>query len=299
MNNLKKIAVILNPHDERNIEVERALLLAENNGVKVDLIALLHHAEYKLIERIRSEVNFKSKIESSTLEKINAKIEPLRARGIDISARVEWCDHISVATYDLLVREKYDLLIKSPHTSSVLKKIVSTPTDWAIMRSSPCPVWLVKPDSQFDGAIVAAVDVGVDDAKVNAIANQVVHQANYLAHFFGRQLHVINTFPAIPAAAHLQFVSIYENEYLEEIRDEREKVLNKILDPFDIPPTHRHIFTGETDQVIYDYIKQHSTSLLVMGSSAREGLAGLMTGNTAERILNRIECDLLVIRTRH
>ena len=297
MKNLSKILVVLNPFDDTNIEVDHALKIASQNKASIELVAFRHHSEHEILQRLNLEHDVKGRLATETLEKINKKISPLKEQGVDISARVEWCEHVALAIIEMIKTENYDLLIKAPNPTSVLKNIVTTPTDWNILRSCPCPVWFAKPDTQLGHNVIAAIDISDDSPAAGEIASQVIHQANYLSHLFGSQLHVVNAFPVMPAAAHLQFVSIYENEYLKTVQNEHEQGLEKLLEPFDVPDNYRHVIAGEADQVLVDFMKHNPASILVIGTAAREGMAGLLTGNTAERILSRVECDILVVKT--
>ena len=44
------------------------------------------------------------------------------------------------------------------------------------------------------------------------------------------------------------------------------------------------------------FVKKEEVDLLVMGSVGRAGLAGVVVGNTAEKILRQVACSILVIK---
>ncbi len=48
--------------------------------------------------------------------------------------------------------------------------------------------------------------------------------------------------------------------------------------------------------VIPEFVNKNGVDLIVMGTVARAGAAGLMVGNTAERILNSIQCSVLALK---
>jgi hypothetical protein len=52
----------------------------------------------------------------------------------------------------------------------------------------------------------------------------------------------------------------------------------------------------EAHRVIPRHARQSGVDLVVMGTVARRGLAGLITGNTAERLLHGLSCSLLAIK---
>ncbi|MEQ1895543.1 MAG: universal stress protein [Planctomycetota bacterium] len=45
-------------------------------------------------------------------------------------------------------------------------------------------------------------------------------------------------------------------------------------------------------------VERVGAGLLVMGSVSRGGITGLLLGNTAERLLDRVSCSLLTIKPR-
>jgi nucleotide-binding universal stress UspA family protein len=61
----------------------------------------------------------------------------------------------------------------------------------------------------------------------------------------------------------------------------------------DIPANRIHLVKGQADLVIPRLAKRHAVDLVVMGTIGRSGIPGLLIGNTAERLLNRLECSWL------
>ena len=53
---------------------------------------------------------------------------------------------------------------------------------------------------------------------------------------------------------------------------------------------------GEAATVIPRFVNNHGIDLMVMGTLARSGIAGLFIGNTAEKILNSVHCSVLALK---
>lgn len=47
---------------------------------------------------------------------------------------------------------------------------------------------------------------------------------------------------------------------------------------------------------IPELVKEHQIDLVMMGTVGRTGIPGFLMGNTAEMILNRIDCSVLAIK---
>jgi nucleotide-binding universal stress UspA family protein len=53
---------------------------------------------------------------------------------------------------------------------------------------------------------------------------------------------------------------------------------------------------GRPDVVIPEFVVGEGVDLVVMGSVARSGLAGVLIGNTAERLLRKLPCSVIAIK---
>ncbi|NNE00474.1 MAG: universal stress protein [Pirellulaceae bacterium] len=87
-------------------------------------------------------------------------------------------------------------------------------------------------------------------------------------------------------------------EYEREDREYRQKLLDKFLDQHDCDQSAEnvHVVKGRTADVVSDFVRDNAVDLVVMGTVARAGLAGLLMGNTSENILDRINCSVLAIK---
>ena len=57
-----------------------------------------------------------------------------------------------------------------------------------------------------------------------------------------------------------------------------------------------HLIQGTVPEGISAFILQNGVDLVVMGTVARSGVTGMIMGNTAETILNHVECSVLAIK---
>ena len=53
---------------------------------------------------------------------------------------------------------------------------------------------------------------------------------------------------------------------------------------------------GEVAEVIPAYVEEHEIDLVVMGTVARTGIAGLVMGNTAERVLPQLHGSVAAVK---
>jgi nucleotide-binding universal stress UspA family protein len=76
--------------------------------------------------------------------------------------------------------------------------------------------------------------------------------------------------------------------------------LDGLLKNFDmsIDDDRVHLLHGEPGELIPKFVHERDADLVVMGTVGRSGVAGLLTGNTAEQILTRLECSVLAIKPK-
>ncbi|CSB52471.1 universal stress protein family 1 [Vibrio cholerae] len=57
-----------------------------------------------------------------------------------------------------------------------------------------------------------------------------------------------------------------------------------------------HHLHGKPDELIPEWVTQENIDILVMGTLARTGISGFVIGNTAENIVQSIECSLVALK---
>ncbi len=88
----------------------------------------------------------------------------------------------------------------------------------------------------------------------------------------------------------------------EEMEKNNHDQVASLLDKFlqkheaNIREDNVHLVKGEVPVVISEFARSNDVDLVVMGTVARSCVAGMLMGNTAEQILNDIECSVLALK---
>ena len=74
--------------------------------------------------------------------------------------------------------------------------------------------------------------------------------------------------------------------------------LDALLADYRLEPDKQrvHLAKGEAGEVIPRLAREREADLVVMGTVARTGIPGFFMGNTAERILSRVDCSVLAVK---
>lgn len=213
-----------------------------------------------------------------------------------------------------VLRKGHDLVIKAPENPKWLERLFGS-DDMHLLRKCPCPVWLVKAASSLSyKRILAAVDVDTDhpaaDLAIRHRLNvQVLEMAASLALSDFAELHVAHAWHAIGESAmrgpFLAQPDSEVSEYVAQVRKLHQQELNKLLDEVvgrsnpeagKFLNPQKHLVKGSPHQEIPALAERLGVDLVVMGTVGRAGVPGLFIGNTAEAILEQIECSVLAVK---
>jgi universal stress protein E len=224
---------------------------------------------------------------SPEIAPLNDLLEKARAEGIeaelDISPEKSW-----LAITQKVLEGEIDLVVvgKRSHTMGHLRKIGSV--SMKLLRKCPCPVLAVKDDlSHGLRNIVAATDLLQCGERIASLAVE-------LARDWGGRARLVHAFQ-IPLDVQMEDTS---DDY---IRETCQSSLASMKEPLGTDAENQDLVTFHVGpypptQAVMAAADRFNADLVVMGSVGRGGVPGLLIGNTAERLLGRLDCSLLVVK---
>ena len=187
-----------------------------------------------------------------------------------------------------------------------------------LLRKCPCPVWLIKPHaSRSYKRILAAVDVDdfypPQELKTRHLLNvQILEMAASLALAESAELHVVHAWESVSdMVSGFVFSSDMPRERLadkiEQERRQQQQLLDELIrnikitshaarDILDYLNPLTHLLQGSARREIPALARRLAVDCIVMGTVARTGIRGFIMGNTAETILEQIDCSVLAIK---
>ena len=165
-----------------------------------------------------------------------------------------------------------------------------------LLRKSPCPVWLMTPLIERKQSILAAVDPDPLRPIQELLNDDVLTLAVSLAAVESAALHIVHAW-YVPGSAGAGISISDQHAYREQTLAQHRANLNALLERHQLPDdTVVHFLEGRPDMVIRQVVRRRNITTIVMGTVARSGIAGLIIGNTAERILKRVDCSVLAVK---
>ena len=91
-------------------------------------------------------------------------------------------------------------------------------------------------------------------------------------------------------------VALPMNEFADAIRTDHTEAVERLCKAHGIQPDRIHVEEGSTRAALMALTEQLRADAVVMGAISRSGLKGLFLGNTAEGVLDRLPCDLVIVK---
>jgi len=211
-----------------------------------------------------------------------------------------------------VVAHDIDVVVKAAERPvSRVRRLIGS-TDQHLIRKCPCRLWLVR-GSGGGGPIVAAVDVdeavASEPATLHGLNERILKTAVMAAATDGVDVRLLHVWDA-PAESLLRMWAETSDDD-REVRGYLDSIKHALGDALDGLAARASteaaaldadmrvdsmLVRGEPREVIPDAVASLDAGVLVLGTVARIGIAGFIIGNTAEDVLNAVECDLLAVK---
>jgi nucleotide-binding universal stress UspA family protein len=200
-----------------------------------------------------------------------------------------------------VLRSGHDLLMRSHARDAAAA--TSQPfgaVDMELLRKCPCPVFLVRHGSgDQHPQIVAAVNASTEEASERALNVKIAEMTLRIAELEGGVPILLQAWA--PFAERM--VRSHSSDdafaaYVEDVRQRTAGDLRQLAQSIGGPLSGAQIVhrRGEPEAVIPEFVVAQGIDLVVMGTVARGGIAGLLIGNTAERVLRKLPCSVLAVK---
>jgi universal stress protein E len=298
----KRILVVVDPTASFHPSIERAAWLARHMPASIELFISDYAPQ---VADPRSHGAAANDARAAVVERHRRRLEqlaqPLRSGRlcVDIDVRL---DH---PLHDSIVRKAQesaaDFVVKDTHYHSALKRSIFSNTDWNLIRNCAATLWLVKPRPPGQRpCFVAAVDPLHERDKPAELDHRIVKTAKALAEALGGELHVFHAFDLTAAIAistdAMTPIALPINELADVMRADHTEAVADLCKEHGVPPERTHTHQGGTRQLLLTLTEQLRADAVVMGAVSRSGLKGLFIGNTAEDVLDRLHCDLVIVK---
>jgi len=123
--------------------------------------------------------------------------------------------------------------------------------------------------------------------------------AKDLAWRYGANLHIVHVMVTFSAPVHEAYVPIqYDADFVEKVTEAaRKSIEERYADQLKQKQSYTaNLLSGYPATEIIEFVKEKGIQLLVMGSHGLTGLAHVLFGSTADRVVRKAPCSVLTVR---
>lgn len=297
-----RILAVVDPTSAAQPAVSVAAAIARRTAWEVELFVCIHDTSipgarwYGAAER-----------EAITRQLLEHQLGFLRElakslRDVKVLTKAAWDAPLHEGIVREVLRREPTLVMKDTHYHSPLTRALFTNTDWHLIRDCPAPLWLSRGAGLSERPLVlACVDPMHEHDKPAALDTRILDHTRRFAEALGGQVHAVHCYEtgraigaagafAVPAAA------ITLQELATEIRESHAARFGQLMSAHGIPAEHAHLVEGPAAEQLPLLARDLHADLVVMGAVARSRLQQAILGSTAERVLDRLPCDVLVVK---
>ncbi len=301
MKSFQNILVVMSGKDHGTMAVARAAELARQNSAKLTLVDVVEPLPPVMDVPGSDAERRHNALVSEKLANLDLVAVPLRGEGIVVTYLV-----LQGSPAERIVAEVFkrgcDLVIKTAEEPDGLLRRLFGTTGLRLLRNCPCPVWIIKAakESRFE-KVLAAVDprpVGQDRDPQNI---KILQLATAIAENDGSELHVVHVFPYRTGTDALEPGEAAESQVKDGRRETlalQKSMLHELIAPYQKAGQidQVHFLQGNPGNEIAKLTESLHVELLVMGSVGRTSMRDFLIGNTAERVLDQVDCSVLTIK---
>lgn len=291
---LERLLVATDFSETARSGLDWALEVARTHDAAIDLVhALL--VPNRATDFVPSPPDFSESLQEAAAGRLTEVTEEVRQQGVEINSELR----LGVASQVILQAASdlnSDLIVVGTRGLAGLKHLLLGSTAERVVQHSPCPVLTVHPGDidqhRRIRTILIPADFSEDAGSIHKAAMTLLGQPSSDAKIV--LLHVYHlpyeytAYGAIPTSL----------DYFKDVQGAAEERLSGLAAPLRDKGMKVETLAkeGYPPEVIIDEAERAGADLIAMGTHGRSGLAHLLLGSTAERVVQSARCPVLTVR---
>lgn len=295
------LVAVGDPNRRQHMAINKAAAIARRCHAKLTLLhtfAFPYPVQAKSVLSSRQVLDLTIAAHSKRLEEL---ARPLRQEGLSVHCAVEWDfpPHEAIVRY--VLKHRPDLVVAESHRHGKLSRWLLSNTDWELIRACPAPLWFVKtPSLKAKPSLLAAVDPLHAHAKPARLDDTILELGRYVAQLLDAELSMVHAYeePVVYASGTLlepirvPLAPQRARAYVAQIK----RLLAALAKRHRIAASGALLAQGDPSYVLPTLAARQSAQAVIMGAVSRRGAARAFIGNTAEKVLDHLNCDVIVIK---
>jgi len=265
---MQRVFAVIDPERFVQPAFERAEWIAARNGALLHLYCCLGEEGVAA-----DDPAAKFAIERATrwLERLTSEAGEYKlTTEIEVEWNANWRERIAEAAAEAGA----DMIIKTVSRHSGLGRRLKATADWTVLRNARCPVLLI--------------DAGRPPQPKKVLAAVKLEPGSETYEVLNQEVIALSRTISAALEAELDAVTIYKGDQMYFDRQ-------KFADSCGLPRNRVHSYEGSPHKAIAEAARELGSDILVIGSASRNKKDSRIIGDTAERIIDAVDTDLVVI----
>ena len=264
---MQKYLVVVDPSMKKQVTIDRM----------VELVRQLKDQELEVHVLIGFESDDKSDPDLPeevvcTAEWLTELVQPFVDLNVNFTTELFWTRHWRNSIIGAAKRFDCDVIMLAKASAENRRHIADS--KWELLRQADCEVIVIG--NEIAGpieCIVAGVQTQSNLEVDKEMDQKILNRANELADFYGAEFHVVNAYKGS-----------------EDFPDRA--LIQRMVD---VPLENIHRDMGKPEDIVDEMCEKLNADLLVMGTKVKHSLRATLRGNAGEKIMERLEIDMLVL----
>ncbi|WP_162046371.1 universal stress protein UspE [Vibrio taketomensis] len=295
------ILVVANINSDEQPALARAMQLAAKSRSRSQITFFLSIYDFSYDMTSMLSVDERNAMRRGVIHQreqwMNTVSEPYINDSVDFNVVVVWHNR----PYEAIIAEVFsgghDIVIKGTRKHDILESVIFTPTDWHLLRKCPAPVLLVKnADWPENASILASVHVGSENETHQNLNDSMVEQLNSLSERLGAKPYLVNAYPVTPANITIELPEFDPTTYTDAVRGHHLTAMKALRQKHGYDEEQTIVEQGLPEDIIPEAANKLNAAMVIIGTTGRTGLSAVFIGNTAEHVIDKINCDILALK---
>jgi universal stress protein E len=279
-----RLFVIIDPTATHQVALVKALLIAKLGDCHI-------HASLCIQKGLDESGEYSSRkdFKRRTLEEAETWLEtlmqPCGVSDVPYTTEVIWNSKWVEASVRAAEKSGCDLMIKSSFHHSKARRFFSKTADYYMMEHCASPILFTDQAQDWKSdRILACLDLESGDPQHARLNGVIMRDARAFADIVGMDLYI--------ACAYAESI---DTEHLPLKAHGGEITREQLGELYNVDPTRMILRQGRVVETLQEICNETDPSIVVMGTLARSGISGKLIGNTAEKLLDIVDADVLTV----
>jgi universal stress protein E len=228
--------------------------------------------------------------------------ERLRAQGIRVRSSVRWDYPAYEGIVRQVLRHKPDLLIVESRRKGTAARLLLTQIDFKLIETCPCPLLLVKTARPYSAvSTIAAVDPPRAHKKPPALDDAILDSATVVTQALSGKLLLFHArtpwediVRATPSLRHIPEVEQPDVQSASRVSIDRR--VRQLARRHGVLKERTRVTEDDVAESLPQLVRAESAGIVAMGAVSRSFVKRAVIGHTAERLLDVLDCDVLIAK---